>query len=87
MTSTPDLTTDTLATNLPTPSQAPSTVALVLASVAILLPGTIAATTYLPMPVRGSSAILGGFAVLLCGSYLFGHALVRWAQRGARSAG
>lgn len=83
MTSTPDLTTDTLATKLPTPSQAPSPVALVLASLPILLPSMVAAMKFLPLPVRGVSAIIGGLAVLLCGPYLFSHALVRWARPAA----
>lgn len=83
MTTTPDRTTDTLAANLPTPIQAPNPIALVLASLAILLPSMVAAMELLPLPVRGVSAIIGGLAVLLCGPYLFSHALVRWAGRAA----
>lgn len=80
MTSAPDLTTRDPSSYLPVPSRGPKAAALVLASVAILLPGAMAAMTHLPLPVRGGSAILGGLAVLLCGSYLFSHVLLRWAQ-------
>lgn len=51
-----------------------SIVRTVLASVALLMPSVMAATSSLPPPVRGISAILGGWAVLLCGSYLLGRA-------------
>ncbi len=46
----------------------------------IVLPGSLMANTILPLPVRGVSAIVCGLAVLLCGPYLFSHAMVRWAQ-------
>ena len=83
MTSTPNLATDNLPSNSSTPSRAPSPVALVLASLTILLPSLMAAMKPLPLPVRGVSAIVGGLAVLLCGPYLFSHSLVRWARRAA----
>lgn len=75
--------TDRLASNSPTPSQTPSPESLALASLAILLPGALVALWSLPLPVRGASAIIGGLAVLLCGPYLFSHALVGWTRRAA----
>jgi proton-dependent oligopeptide transporter, POT family len=54
---------------------------MLLVALPVLLPGSLIANMALPLPVRGVSAIVCGVAVLLCGPYLFSHALVRWAQR------
>ena len=81
MTSTSDLATNTLSSDSPTPTGDPSRVLFTLASLAILIPSMVAAMKFLPLPVRGVGAILGGLAILLCGPYLFSHALVRWAGR------
>lgn len=83
MTSAPDLTAENLPTTAPTPNREPNATAFVLATLAILMPGMMAATTYLPLPMRGGSALIGGVAVLLCGPYLFSHALARWVRRSA----
>lgn len=80
MISTSDLTTDTSLTS-PTPNQPASLANLLLVSLPILLPGLVAAVWSLPLPVRGVSAIVSGLALLLCGPYLFSHALVRWVRR------
>lgn len=81
VTSTPDITTGNRPTTSPTPNREPNATALVLATLAILLPGMMAAATYLPLPMRGGSALIDGVAVLLCGPYLFSHALARWVRR------
>lgn len=83
MTSPPDFTTANLPSNSATSSQSLSPVVLVLASVAILLPTLMATMTFLPLPVRGASAIIGGLGVLAFGPYLVSHALFRWARRSA----
>lgn len=53
---------------------------LALLALPILIPGSIVANVALPLPMRGVCAIVCGLAVLGCGPYLVGHALVRWAQ-------
>ena len=83
MTTSPNLTTDALFTDQRALSRAPSRGSLVLASSVIVLPSLIAAMAHPPLPVRGVSAIISGFALLLFGPYLFSHALVYWAQRAA----
>lgn len=75
MSTPPELNTDTVDLSLSHHNAGTSIVRPVLASLAILLPSVLAATRSLPLPVRGVSAILGGLAVLLCGSYLLGLAL------------
>ena len=81
MTSTPDLTTETQPSTSSTLSQPASRRTLLLVCLPILLPGSLVVNVSLPLSVRGISAIIGGLAVLLCGPYLFSHALVRWARR------
>ena len=81
MTTTPELSTHETSHSPLTPKPAPSPIVLVLASLAIVLPGTVAAIERLPLPVRGLSAIVGGLAVLLCGSYLLGQMFEHLARR------
>ncbi|MFO0575325.1 MAG: hypothetical protein U1A78_15140 [Polyangia bacterium] len=72
MTPTSELNTSANTSHSPAAGGGTRHVRPVLASLAILLPSVLAAVTSLPLPVRGVSAILGGLAVLLCGSYLLG---------------
>lgn len=83
MPSAPDLATANLPSTPSTISRVPVPVALALASVAILLPSLMASMKYLPLHVRGGSAIVGGLAVLFCGPYLFSRAIARWARPAA----
>lgn len=87
MTSTPDLAMSPLPSNLPAPSRGPRPLLLVLASLSILLPAALMVTRSLPLPVRGAGAIICGFAVLLCGSYLLGQALEQPNPRATDSHG
>lgn len=84
---TPELNSTAALSNQSQPGAGTSLVRAVLASLAILLPSVLAATASLPLPVRGVSAILGGLAVLLCGSYLLGQTFVYLARRAAATAG
>ena len=59
---------------------------MLLVASPILLPASLIASVALPLPVRGSSAIVCGLAVLFCGPFLLGHLLLRWAQRGTAPA-
>jgi len=81
MTSIPELNTHETSQDQLTSKPAPSPIVLVLASLAIVLPGAVAATERLSLSVRGFSAILGGLAVLLCGSYLLGQIFDCLARR------
>lgn len=83
MSPTPELNTGTVALSPSHHNASTSMVRPALASLAILLPSGLAAITSLPLPVRGVSAILGGLAVLLCGSYLLGKAFSDPAPRAA----
>lgn len=56
---------------------------LVLAALAIVVPGALVAIPSMPLVVHGISAIVCGLAVLVCGSYLAGQALEHWARRSA----
>ena len=72
MTTTPELNPHETSHGPLTPKPVPSPIVLGLASLAIVLPGAVAAIERLPLLVRGSSAIVSGLALLLCGSYLLG---------------
>ncbi len=87
MTAIPEVTTNAPASGLLTHSPATNPVALVLASMAIMVPGAVAVVWSLPLPVRGASAIVSGLVVLLYGPHLFCHALARWAGGVATSLG
>ena len=65
----------------PAPSEPANWTRMWLLALPIVLPGSLVLNTSLPLPVRGVSAIVSGLAILLCGPYLFSHALVRWARR------
>jgi MFS family permease len=61
-------------------SQSPTPRVMAIARLAILVPGAVAATWHLPLPVRGVASIVCGLATLLCGPALLGRELVRCAQ-------
>ena len=79
----PELNTDTTNVHPPVSGAGPRLIRPVLASLAILLSGGLAAITSLPLSVRGVSAILGGVAMLLCGPYLLGQAFAGPVRRTA----
>ncbi len=58
----------------------PSWSRLLMVALPIMLPGSLMANMLLPLPVRGVSAIVCGLSVLICGPYLYSHALVAWAR-------
>lgn len=72
MTSTPELNTHETSHSPLTPRQAPSPTMLILISLTIVLPCAVASIQRLPLSVRGVSALVGGLALLLCGSCLVG---------------
>lgn len=72
MTTAPELNTHETFHGPLTPRQAPSPTMLTLISLAMVLPGAVAAIQRLPLSIRGFSALVGGLALLLCGSYLVG---------------
>lgn len=71
----------------PTHSPATIPVALVLASMALMVPGAVAAVWSLPLPVRGVCAIVSGLAAPLSCSYLFSHGLAAGLRARFRQAG
>lgn len=83
MTSAPDLSTPEALDSLPTPRRA----ALLLATLAILVPGGMAVDWGQPLLVRGLSAIASGSALLLGGSYLLGQGFEYLARRQVANQG
>lgn len=79
MTSAPDLGTHKPTNSLPTPSQT----VLLLAALAILVPGGITIDWGQPLLIRGLSAIVSGLALLLGGSYLLGQGFESLARKQA----
>lgn len=80
-------TADALPNQVLATRHAPSWLLLILASVAILLPGAYVMTTFLPLLERVVSAIFSGLAVLLCGPYLVGQVIDRWLRSATANPG